>query len=459
MAEIRTSETKSRNPFQIFGQPKMAGLLLLGFSSGLPLYLTKTTLQAWMTTAGVSLTAIGVFSLLNAPYSLKFVWSPLLDRFVPPFLGRRRGWILITQILLLISIALMSLHDPKAGLKALGINALVIAFLSASQDIGIDAYRTDILTQRELGPGTSVYVLGYRIALILTGWLALVLADRLSWPTTYVVMSTLMIIGVVTTLRVREPVLRDAKPKTMTEAVVLPFREFFQRSGLGSGILVLLFIVLYKLPDSLTDNMKTSFLLKTGFSQSEIGAVLGFAGIVATIAGGLLAGWVIARIGVNKSLWAFAVFQAASNISYYVLALAGKSHGLMVTAVVTENLGVGIVSAGLLAFMMSVCNKRFSATQFALLSSLMAASRDIIVAPAGKIADSLGWPGFFLTTIASAAPALLLLPIVAPWNRELPRAAWISDDDADHEASIEAAAVDQSDGVGPAAAGAENRRR
>jgi PAT family beta-lactamase induction signal transducer AmpG len=445
------SPPPSRNPLRVFGRPKMAALLFLGFSSGLPLYLTKTTLQAWMTTAGVSLTAIGVFSLLNAPYSLKFVWAPVLDRYVPPFLGRRRGWMLITQILLLVSIALMSLHDPKAGLMALGINALIIAFLSASQDITIDAYRTDILTKDELGPGTSVYVLGYRIALILTGWLALVLADRLSWPTTYVIMSTLMIVGIITTFRSPEPVLKDPRPASLTEAVVLPFKEFFQRSGFVPGLVALLFIVLYKLPDSMTDNMKTSFLLKTGFSQTEIGAVLGFAGIVATIVGGVLAGAVIVRLGVNKSLWVFAVFQALSNLSYYVLSLAGKSHALMVTAVVTENFGLGMVSAGLLAFMMAVCNKRFSATQFALLSSLMAASRDILVAPAGKIAEMMGWPGFFLFTVASALPAVVLLPVVAPWARDMPRfAAERESDDADEVASLEASATDQSDGVGPA---------
>ncbi|MEO7501748.1 MAG: AmpG family muropeptide MFS transporter [Gemmatimonadaceae bacterium] len=445
------SPSPSRNPLLVFGRPKMAALLFLGFSSGLPLYLTKTTLQAWMTTAGVSLTAIGVFSLLNAPYSLKFVWAPVLDRYVPPFLGRRRGWMLITQILLLVSIALMSLHDPKAGLMALGINALIIAFLSASQDITIDAYRTDILTKGELGPGTSVYVLGYRIALILTGWLALVLADRLSWPTTYVIMSTLMIVGIITTFRSPEPVLTDPRPASLTEAVVLPFKEFFQRSGFVPGLVTLLFIVLYKLPDSLTDNMKTSFLLKTGFSQTEIGAVLGFAGIVATIVGGVLAGAVIVRLGVNKSLWVFAVFQALSNLSYYVLALAGKSHALMVTAVITENFGLGMVSAGLLAFMMAVCNKRFSATQFALLSSLMAASRDILVAPAGKIAETTGWPGFFLFTVVSALPALVLLPVVAPWARDMPRfAADRESEDADEVASLEASATDQSDGVGPA---------
>jgi PAT family beta-lactamase induction signal transducer AmpG len=447
------AEQKKVSAFRVFGQPRMAALLFFGFSSGLPLYLTKTTLQAWMTTAGVSLTTIGVFSLLNAPYSLKFLWAPLLDRYVPPFLGRRRGWLLMSQIALLIAIAFMSVHNPRAGITALGINALCIAFLSATQDIGADAYRTDLLTTTELGPGTAVFVLGYRIALILTGWLAFVLADKLSWPTTYIIMSSLMLVGIITTFRAPEPVLRDVQPRTLAEAVVLPFREFFQRAGLFTGVVVLLFIVLYKLPDSLTETMKTSFLLKTGFSQAEIGAALGLAGIVSTIVGGVLAGGVIVKLGVNKSLWVFAVFQALSNLSYYALAMAGKSHGLMILAVVAENFGLGMVSSGLLAFMMAVCNKRFSATQFALLSSLMAASRDILVAPSGRIAEVLGWPGFFLATLVSAIPALLLLPVVAPWRMDMPRFAAARDEGVsdDIAAELETRAADQSDGVGPSA--------
>ncbi|MEO5511702.1 MAG: AmpG family muropeptide MFS transporter [Longimicrobiales bacterium] len=429
-------DQKKASVLQAFGQPRMAALLFLGFAGGLPLYLTKTTLQAWMTTAGVSLTTIGVFSLLNAPYSLKFLWAPLLDRYVPPFLGRRRGWLLISQVALLIAIAAMSLHDPKTGLMMLGINALLIAFFSASQDIAGDAYRTDLLTTNELGPGTSVWVLGYRIALILTGWLAFVLADRLSWPTTYVILSTLMLIGIFTTFRAPEPVLREVQPRSLAEAVVLPFKEFFQRAGFTTGLVALLFIVLYKLPDALTDTMKTSFLLQTGFSQAEIGTVIGLFGLVATIVGGVTAGVVIVKLGVNKSLWVFAVFQALSNVSYYVLALAGKNHGLMVLAAVAENFGLGLVSAGLLAFMMSVCNKRFSATQFALLTSLMAASRDILVAPSGGIAESIGWPGFFLCTLAAAVPALILLPIVAPWNMDMPRFAAARDEGLGDTAAV-----------------------
>jgi MFS transporter, PAT family, beta-lactamase induction signal transducer AmpG len=415
------SETAAKtNPVRIFGQPKMAILLLLGFSSGLPFYLTSKTLQAWMTTAKVDLATIGFFSLVTLPYSLKFVWAPIMDRYVPPFLGRRRGWVLITQVLLLLAIAAMSFHDPQLGLKALAVNAIAIAFFSASQDISLDAYRTDVLENREMGAGAAVFVLGYRIAMITTGALAFYLADRTSWPTVYVILSTLLLIGIATTFFAPEPVLRDAPPKTLGEAIVLPFADFFQRVGIFRALLVLLFIVLYKYSDSLAGSMTTPFLLKTGFSQSEVGAVFLGAGVIATILGVLAGGAVIGKLGINKALWIFVVLQGLSNLTYYGLSLAGKNHGFMVGAVVTENFGLGLVTAGMTAYLMSMCNKRFTATQFALLSSLMAASRDILVAPAGKFAENLGWPTFFLVTVAMAIPPLILLPFIAPWSREVP---------------------------------------
>jgi MFS transporter, PAT family, beta-lactamase induction signal transducer AmpG len=398
----------------------MAVLVLLGFSSGLPFYLTSKTLQAWMTTAKVDLATIGFFSLVTLPYSLKFIWAPVMDRYVPPFLGRRRGWVLITQLLLLLAIAAMSLHDPRTGLKMLAINAIAIAFLSASQDISLDAYRTDVLQDREMGAGAAVFVLGYRIALLVTGGLALYLADSISWPIVYLILATLIFIGIVTTFLAPEPVLRDAPPRTIAEAVVLPFGEFFSRAGLGRAVLVLLFIVLYKYSDSLAGNMTTPFLLKSGFSQKEVGAVFGGAGLIATIVGTLAGGAVIGKLGINKSLWIFLVFQGLSNLTYYFLSLVGQSHAGMVSAVVIENFGLGLVTAGMTAYLMSMCNKRFTATQFALLSSLMAASRDVLVAPAGKIAESIGWPSFFLITVAMAIPPLLLLPLIAPWTREVP---------------------------------------
>lgn len=417
------SETAKISPFRIFGQPKMAFLLVLGFSSGLPLFLTSRTLQAWMTKAEVDLTTIGLFSLVALPYSLKFLWAPILDRYVPPFLGRRRGWLVITQVLLLLTIAAMSFHNPRLGLQALAINALLLAFFSASQDIAVDAYRADVLHEREMGAGAATFVMGYRIALIVAGSLALVLADRLPWPMVYLLLSALMLIGVAAAFFAPEPVLSDAPPQSLAEAVVLPFKEFFQRSGVVSGMVVLLFIVFYKYPDGLAGNMATPFLLKTGFTQTEIGVVLGGVGIFATIVGVVAAGGIVARLGINRSLWIFALLQAISNLAYYALSLIGKDRTFMIVTIVIENFCVGLVTAGMLAFMMSVTNKRFSATQFALLSSLAAASRDVLVAPAGKLADSLGWPTFFLLTVAAILPAIILLPLVAPWGADRPTAA------------------------------------
>lgn len=422
MTAPRTTASGSNSPLRVFGQPKMAILLFLGFSSGLPLFLTGTgkTIQAWMTTADVSLSTIGWFSLAGLPYSLKFLWAPVLDRYVPPFLGRRRGWLVITQVALLISIAAMAFHDPATGLRMLAVNAILIAVFSASQDIVGDAYRTDVLSEREMGAGASVWVLGYRLAMLVAGSAALVLADRISWPSVYLLLASLMLIGIVASIIAPEPVLREAPPRTLAEAVVLPFREFFSRSGLIRGVAVLLFIILYKYSDSLAGSMTTPFLLKAGFTQQEIGVVLGGVGLMAIIGGSIVGGAVIARLGINKPMWIFAVFQALSNLTYYGLSLAGRNHGYMVFAIVIENFGLGLVSAALTAYMMTMCNKRFSATQFALLSSLMAASRDILVSPAGKIAESLGWPSFFMITVIAGIPCLFLLPFIAPWRAELP---------------------------------------
>lgn len=408
-----------------FTQPKMAALIFLGFASGLPFNLIGNgkAFQAWMTASGVNLTTIGLFSMVGLPYSLKFLWAPVLDRYIPPILGRRRGWLLITQILLLVAIAAMSFHDPKTGLRALALNAILIAVFSASQDIAGDAYRTDVLEDRELGAGAAIWVLGYRVALLLTGSLAFVLAARLSWGTVYALLSALMLVGIVATFLAPEPRLKDLPPRSLGEAVAMPFRDFFQRAGPGLGIGVLIFIVLYKYADALAGSMTTPFLLKTGFTQTEVGVVFGGAGLIATILGSLAAGASIARIGLNKSLWVFAVFQALSNLTYYGLALAGRNHTYMVAAIVVENFGVGLVSSALVAYIMSMCNRRFSATQFALLSSLVAASRDILVAPGGKLAESLGWPTFFLITVAAGLPCILLLPFIAPWRGELPKGA------------------------------------
>ena len=423
MADATTSERPRHSIFQVFTQRKMAAILLLGFSSGLPLYLSSRTLQAWMTVEGVDLATIGLFSLVALPYSLKFIWAPIMDRYIPPVLGRRRGWLLITQIALLLSIAAMSLHDPSRGLQLLAFNALLIAFFSASQDIVFNAYQVDALDEREMGAGAAIGVLGYRIAMIVTGAVAFVMADRLPWPVVYLLMAVLMGVGILAAFWAPEPVMEEAPPRSIREAVIDPFVEFFRRTGLLWGLVILVFIIVYQLPDRFGQNMVTPFLLQTGFTQTEIGAIQGGIGLFFTIIGVLAGGAVIAWMGINRSVWVFFFLQILSNLSYYWISQVGADEAVLVVAIIIENFSGGLVTAVFVALLMSLSSKRFSATQFALLSSLMSAARDILVAPAGGIAESLGWPMFFLFTLAIGLPALLLLPFVTPWNREKPRGA------------------------------------
>ncbi|MFH7027225.1 MAG: AmpG family muropeptide MFS transporter [Heteroscytonema crispum UTEX LB 1556] len=402
---------------KVFQSRKMAALLLLGFSSGMPLYLVGTgkAFQAWMTKEGVDLATIGLFSLVGLPYSLKFLWSPLLDRFSLPFLGRRRGWLIAIQVALLVAIALMSLQQPKQALQLLAINAVLVAFLSATQDIVADAYRTDVLEELEMGAGAAVFVLGYRVALLVTGALALILADQIPWTSVYLLMAACMAVGILGTLFAPEP--KEIRPpESLAEAVILPFGEFFQRKGVLQAVLILLFIVLYKFGDGFLAIMSTPFLLKTGFTQTDIGAITGGVGLIATIMGTLVGGSVMSKIGINRSLWVFGGLQALSNLSYLMLAQVGKSYQALLITINVENFCGGLGTAAFVAFMMSLCNQRFSATQYALLSSFMAVSRDILVSPAGSVAKSTGWPLFFLISIFAALPGLALLPFFAPWN-------------------------------------------
>jgi MFS transporter, PAT family, beta-lactamase induction signal transducer AmpG len=404
---------------KVFHSNKMLSLLLLGVSSGLPLLLTSRTLQAWMTVSGVDLGSIGLFSLVALPYSLKFLWSPLLDRYTPPILDRRRGWLLLTQIALVGAIALMALQNPRQSLQALAISALIVAFLSASQDIAFDAYRTDVLEEREMGAGAAVAVLGYRIALLVTGGLALVLADRIAWTGVYLGIAGLMaLLAVFVTGRSPRPQRDSPAPGSLRLAIVEPFAEFFQRTGRRQALIILLFIVLYRLGDALVNNMATPFLLKLGFSQTDIGAIQGGLGLLATIIGTLVGGAVLSRIGINRSLWIFGGIQALSNLAYWLLALLGRSYPAMVLTINIENFCSGLGTAAFVAFLMSLCNSRYTATQYALFSSLMAVSRDILVAPAGRFVEWLGWPSFFGFSLLMALPGLLLLPWFAPWQEE-----------------------------------------
>jgi PAT family beta-lactamase induction signal transducer AmpG len=412
----------AKGVLRVFGQPKMAALLFLGFSSGLPFILINDVLKGWLTVEGIDLATIGLFSLVALPFSFKWAWAPFIDRYMPPILGRRRGWIFLMQIALLITIGAMGFHDPTNALRLLSINAFLVAFFSATQDVAVDAYRADVLEDREMGAGAAIFVVGYRIALLVSGAFAFMLADRLSWPTVYGAMALLMLPGMIASWRAPEPVY-DRPPRTMADAVVLPFKDFFQRAGVFIGVAVLLFIVLFKLPDYLGSSLRTPFLIQTGFSETEIGAIMGGIGLGATVVGALFGGVVVARIGINRSLWIFGLLQAASNLMYYFQAVIGKNNNFLVVTMVIENFCTGLVSAGFVAFLMSLCSIRFSATQYALLSSLMSASRDIVVAPFGGVAESVGWPSYFLITLAAGIPGLLLLPFFAPWNRESPLAA------------------------------------
>jgi PAT family beta-lactamase induction signal transducer AmpG len=394
----------------------MAGILVLGFSSGLPFYLTSRTLQAWMTVAGVDLTTIGLFSLAALPYSLKFLWSPVVDRFSFPFLGRRKGWLFVTQCALAAAVALMFLARPPHALSLIAVNVLAIAFLSATQDITIDAYTTDVSDRMEVGAASATKILGYRIGMIVTGGAALILADYFSWHVVYLLTAFVMLLVGFICTRVAEPRLYEQPPASLHDAAVLPFVDFFHRTGRSQGGYILAFVVVYRLGDSMINNMTTAFLLQTGFTQTDVGVMQGAVGLVATILGVLAGGAVISRAGVNRSLWIFGVLQGASNLAYLVLAYAGRRYAVMAMAIVVENVCYGLATAALVGFVMSLCSPRFSATQYALLSSLIAAGRDVIAAPSGSIAQWVGWPAFFVISVVAAVPGMMLLPFFAPWN-------------------------------------------
>lgn len=405
--------------FQVFQSRKMAALLFLGFSSGLPLLLSGSTVKAWLTVSGVPLAAIGFMSLVGIPYSFKFLWSPLIDRFVPPFLGRRRGWILLWQICLMLAFIAMSLQDPQNGLKTIAIIAVLIAFFSASQDIAYDAFKTDSLSSRELGAGAAVSVFGYRVAMLVSGSFALIMADHLSWPIVYLIMAGLMGLNILTTFLAPEPERAPRPPDNMREAFINPFMEFFTRSSVIKAVSILAFITLYKLGDALIGSMATPFLIKIGFTQTEVGALQGGVGLGATMVGVFAGGALMSRLGINRSLWIFGFLQAVSNLMYYLLSLTGPNAGLLAGTVMVENFCGGLGTAAFVAFIMRNCNARYSATQYALLTSLMAVSRDVLVSPSGKMAEMLGWPTFFLVTIAFALPGIALLPMFAPWRAKI----------------------------------------
>jgi PAT family beta-lactamase induction signal transducer AmpG len=403
---------------RVFASWRLAVVLLMGFSSGLPLALTGVSLQAWMTSRRIDLSVIGLVAGVTLPYSLKFLWSPLMDRFVPPFLGRRRGWMIVSQIALVAGIVGMALAGASAGPAMIAVLALAVAFFSASQDIAIDAYRTEILYPEELGAGAGLAIMGYRIGMICSGALAMILADHLSWQSVYLLMAAGMSVGVVTALLAPEPVLAARPPQTLARAVVLPFREFLSRRG---AVEMLLFILIYKLDAAMVANMMTPFLLGAGFTQTDIGAVTNGLGIFATIAGATVGGAVVTRLGIHRSLWTFGLLQGLAGLSFTLLAVLGHHYPMMVAAIVVENLCSGMATASFAAFIMGLCNKRFTATQYALLTSLMALGGRVLAGmPAGWFAKQVGWPSYFMVATFVAIPGLLLLLRYPTWQRAVP---------------------------------------
>ena len=389
--------------------PRMLVALLMGFACGVPLLLTISVLQAWMKDVGVDIKVIGLFSLVGLPYTLKFLWAPVFDRFTLPFFGRRRGWMLLCQILLILAIAALGLTNPLASPGLVALVAFLVTFFSASQDIVVDAYRREDLSDLELGLGSSLYVNGYRIGMLVAGSGGLIMADHISYRSVYLILAAAMFVGVVTTCCCREPELSHGTPATFKDAVVGPFVDYFSRRG---AFLLLAFILFYKLGDQMASAMTMPFYLDIGFTKTEIGTIVKLFGFWATIGGGLLGGILMLRIGLYRSLWSFGILQALSTAGFALLAHVGANLSLLAGVIAFENLSSGMGTAAYVAYMASLTNKRFTATQYALLTSLMGIPRVLASAPTGFMVSALGWSSFFILCTVIALPGLWLLSVV-----------------------------------------------
>ncbi|NUM88649.1 MAG: AmpG family muropeptide MFS transporter [Bdellovibrionales bacterium] len=399
---------------QALAKKNMLVALLMGICSGLPLLLAGKTLQAWMTEAGVDLKTIGLFALAGLPYSFKFVWAPLFDRFVPPFLGRRRGWLTVSQAALALSIGGLAMSNPQESAWTVALLAVLVSFFSASQDIVVDAYRRETLRDDELGMGSAYFIYGYRIAMYISGALALFLADHMEWRQVYLIMAATMAGGIAVTLFADEPSIEGAPPRTLKETVVGPLLEFLQRKG---ALEILIFILLYKVGDSMAGNMATPFYLKLGFSKTEIAAIAKTFGLFSTLGGLFLGGVLILRLGIGRCLWVFGLLQALSTACFAWLSVVGNDPMALALVIAFEDLSGGMGTAAFTAFMAAQTNKRFTATQYALLTSMMAVPRTLISAPTGYLAENLGWTQFFFVCTLAAIPGMLLLLRVAPWKK------------------------------------------
>lgn len=394
-------------PFrEAFVSRRIAFMAPLGFAAGLPLVLTGSTLKAWMRVEGVDLTTIGLLTYVSLAYSLKFLWAPLIDRYRLPWLTRRRGWLVTVQLALVAAIITLGLFGPSHSLLTTFIFAGIVAFFGASQDVVVDAYRTDVLPWNERASGVAVFVMAYRVALIFSGAGALILSDLMPWRYVYMCVAALMSVGVIGTIFAPVPEKKVASPPSIKEAVVYPLLDFFQRRR---AVVLLIVVMTYKIGDTVASEMLTPFLIDLEFSLTEIGTIQKGLGLFATILGALLGAGFIVRLGIIRALFIFGVLQAVANVLYVVLAMVGRDHTMLVVAIGVDNLFNGLGQAAFVAFLQGLCNAKFSATQYALLSSAMSIVGKLLGGGSGAIAEFAGWPTFFIVTFIVAAPALFLI--------------------------------------------------
>lgn len=412
-----TPAAASVRPWQeILFSRRMLVCIFIGFSSGMPLYVLIQLVPAWLRSQHIDLATIGLFSLVALPYTWKFLWSPLMDRFSLPFLGRRRGWALLTQVALLLCIGLLGHFDPAESLRGIVVLVFLVSLFSASQDIVIDAYRRELLADDELGTGNAFFVNAYRLSSLVPGSLALILSDHLPWAAVYWVTAAFMAVGVVTTLVIREVSDDALAPHTLRDAVIEPFREFFARDGIRAGLAILAFMFLYKLGDNMATALATPFYLDMGYSRTEIGSVAKVAALWAVIVGGIVGGLLMLRLSINRALWVFGAVQLLTILGFVWLSTAGHTLTGLFAVVSAEYFGVGLGSIALTAYIARETSKAFTATQFALFSSFIAVPRTFANASTGYLIEWMGYTHFFWLCTVVAIPGMLLLLKVAPWN-------------------------------------------
>jgi len=396
--------------------------VFLGFTSGLPLFTLVYLVQAWLRSEGVNLKEIGLFALIQFPYTWKFLWAPLMDRYIPRLPGwrpgRRRGWMLLTQLLVAAAIAALGFVSPRDSIWTVAALTTLVAFFGASSDIVIDAYRRELLRDTEQGLGNAVHVNAYKIAALIPGSLSLILSDHLPWDAVFAVTGAFMLPGILMTLVVREPAVQGVPPRNLRDAVVLPFREFIQRDGWRGALLVIAFIFLFKLGDTMATTLSTSFFLDIGFNKTQIGVIAKTTAFWASLAGGVIGGIWLVKIGIARGLWIFGVVQIVSTLGFAWLAKAGAQPVLMAAVYGFETFSTGLTLAAFTAYIASTTDPRYTATQFALFTSLASVPRTLASAASGFIVARIGWFDYFLACAALGIPGMLLLFKVAPWGSD-----------------------------------------